>query len=193
MWEWERIADDIRVQAGLCDGSPSRIARALGIDVAYVTGMIDRGGLAEAGGRWFIGIRRSLPDAYREHTIGHELAHWWARTNGVVDTEEQADYVGAALQMPRGAFFSVARETACALSDLAVAFGTTETAAALRLGELERAPVAVVAPVQVRVRGPEEWAWPDADTLRRWARNGRPGLSKARLRDDRRRVVLRAC
>lgn len=81
MWEWERIAADIREQAGT-GGPPSRVAKALGVDVSYVTGMIDRGGLAEVAGRWFIGVRRSLSDAYREHTIGHELAHWWARTNG---------------------------------------------------------------------------------------------------------------
>lgn len=189
-WDQERIADDIRAQSDEI-GAPSRVARALGIDVAYVTGMIDRGGLARHGERWFIGIRRSLPEAYREHTIGHELAHWWARTNGVVDSEEQADYVGAALLMPRAAFTERAQATGCDLSALAAAFATTETAAALRLGELWREPLAVVAPSSVRVRGPEEWSWPDTDTVRRWARNGRPGLSKTRLQDDRRRVVLR--
>lgn len=190
-WEQERIADSIRAQAGV-DGMPSKLARALGIDVAYVTGMVDRGGLAQHSGRWFIGVRRSLPDAYREHTIGHELAHWWARTNRVVDSEEQADYVGAALLMPRGALFERIRAIGYDFAELASSFAATETAVALRLGELEREPLAVVAPSSVRVRGPEEWVWPDGDTVRRWARNGCPGYSKERLRDDRRRVVLRA-
>lgn len=189
-WEHERIADDIRGQAGV-DGAPSKLARALHVDVAYVTGMVDRGGLAQHSGRWFIGIRRSLPDAYREHTIGHELAHWWARTNGAVDSEEQADYVGAALLMPRAAFFERIRAVGYDFTELASAFAATETAVALRLGELEREPLAVVAPSSVRVRGSEEWVWPDGDTVRRWARNGRPELSKTRLQDDRRRVVLR--
>jgi hypothetical protein len=188
-WEHERIADDIRQIAGV-DGPPSALARALGIDVAYVTGMVDRGGLAQHGARWFIGVRRSLPEAYREHTIGHELAHWWARTNGVIDSEEQADYVGAALQMPRALFFEHVRAIGYDLSGLATAFEATETAVALRLGELEREPLAVVAPANVRVRGPDEWTWPDVATVRQWARNGRPGLSKTRLRDDRRRVLL---
>lgn len=191
-WEQERIADDIRGQAGV-DGAPSKLARALGIDIAYVTGMVDRGGLAQHNGRWFIGVRRSLPEAYREHTIGHELAHWWARTNGVVDSEERADYIGAALLLPRIAFFERIHAIGYDLSELAATFAATETAVALRLGELEREPLAVVAPASVRVRGPEEWVWPEAETVRGWARNGRPGLSKTRLRDDRRRVVLRAC
>lgn len=184
-WEWERIADDIR---GGLSGPPSAIARARGVSVSFVTGIVNRGGLARTAAGWFIGVRRSLPDTYREHTIGHELAHWWAQTNGVIDSEEQADYVGAALQMPRGLFLGTDKGE---LSGLARKFGATETAVALRIGEVEREPLAVVAPHCVRVRGPDEWEWPAEQTVRQWASSGRPGLIKTRLRDDRRRVVIR--
>lgn len=71
---------------------------------------------------------------------------------------------------------------------LAELFGTDSTAVVLRAAELTGRPLAVVTPSRVYARGRAEW--PDEQTLRAWARNGAPGLRRAVLRDDRRRVVL---
>jgi hypothetical protein len=38
----------------------------------------------------------------------------------------------------------------------------------------------------VRVRGPEEWVWPDERAIRK----GLPGMATVRLKDDRRRLAL---
>lgn len=123
--------------------------------------------------------------------VGRTLGHWLLRRHGYDGADEAAaDYLGAALIAPRAAFVRAHRVHGDGLDKLADAFGTTETGAALRLGEVLRRPLAVVAPKTVRVRGPEEWTWPDEATLRRWARNPRPGLRKAKLGDDPRRVVL---
>jgi hypothetical protein len=65
----------------------------------------------------------------------------------------------------------------------------TQTAAALRVGEADQLPLAVVAKV-VRTRGPEAFQWPGEDVLRRWATKPPPGLARARLTDDPKRVVL---
>lgn len=75
------------------------------------------------------------------------------------------------------------------IAELAAAFETTESLAALRLGEVTGQPIALVAR-QVRVRG-DDWAWPPEADLRR-ARRGPPprGLVKVQLR-ERGRVVLK--
>ena len=106
------------------------------------------------------------------------------------DEEAAADYLGAALVAPRRAFASALRALGDDLAELAAVFRSTETAAALRVGEVTGRPLAVVAPHRVRVRGPESWAWPDESTLRAWARRGRVGVRRCRLRDDDRRMML---
>lgn len=60
-----------------------------------------------------------------------------------------------------------------------------------RLAEVLRTPLAAVGPLAVRVRGPEDWVWPDEPTLRRWAggRAGR-GVRKVRVTDRPARALL---
>jgi hypothetical protein len=71
-------------------------------------------------------------------------------------------------------------------------FVTTETCAALRFGEVTGEPLALISPRAVVVRG-DEWVWPDERELRAIARRRvAPGIRKTRLRDDPRRLVLRA-
>lgn len=154
--------------------------------------------LIRIGSAWRIVLSRSLPPRYALFAVAHELGHWLlARYGHVGDDaldgmgeERAADYLGAALLAPRRTFLTARRALGNDLPELADAFALTETGAALRLGEVLRLPLAVVAPQQVRVRGPAEWVWPDERTLRQWARRPAPGLRKTRLTDDPRRVVL---
>jgi hypothetical protein len=73
---------------------------------------------------------------------------------------------------------------------MASALRVSGTLAALRVGEAVGAPVAVIAPGRIHVRGPEEFVWPSEAELRRLARAGADGLVRVRLADDPRRVVL---
>lgn len=145
-------------------------------------------------GRWRIILGRNVPMPAALFYVGHELGHWLLRRHGVqVDDEEAAaDFLAGALLAPRRAFVGAVREHGHNLRALADAFDVTETAAALRLGEVLHVPLAVVAPTRVRVRGPEAWIWPPEPTLRGWARRPVPGLRRTRLVDDPRRVVLEA-
>lgn len=143
---------------------------------------------------WYIYLARSLPPRYALFATAHEYSHLLLHRHGYQgdDEERLADCLAAALIAPRAAFLRARRAFGDALPELANAFGTTETGAALRLGEVVRMPLAVVAPATVRVRGPESFAWPNESTLRRWARQPGPGLRKVRLTDDTRRVMLDA-
>lgn len=193
----EGIANAAYVEAGLDSSQPSvpRLARALlGADA------IQRGprplhapaALIRVGESWRIILARSLPRLCAMFAVGHELGHWLLARHGYdgADEERAADHLGAALLAPRRAFLTARRALGEDLPTLAEAFSMTETGAALRLGEVTGVPLAVVAPMQVRVRGPEGWVWPDEPTLRKWARRPVPGLRKTTLIDDPRRVVL---
>jgi hypothetical protein len=197
--ELEGLADAAYEMAGLDPERPhiTRLARALLGPRAVQRGPRPLHGpaaLVRVGSEWRIMLARSLPTLPAVFAVAHELAHWLLARTGYVGTNEErsADALGAALLAPRRAFQAARRVHGEALHELAAAFDVTETCAALRLGEVERRPLAVVAPSSVRVRGPEEWVWPDETTLRRWARRPAPGLRRARLRDDPRRVLLEA-
>lgn len=198
--ELEGIAEAAYREGGLDPERPNveRLARSLLGPSAVQRGARLVSGspsaLVRVGSDWRIVIARTLSREYALHAIGHELGHWlMARHGGDVHDERAADYLGAALLAPRSAFIAAHRALGDDLPALAEAFSTTETGAALRLGEVHRIPLAVISPALVRLRGPEEWVWPDESTLRRWAR-GRalPGIRKVRLTDDPRRVVLDA-
>lgn len=197
--ELEGIAESAYEAAGMDPERPhvTRLARALLGPNAIQRGPRPLHGpaaLVRVGAEWRIILARSLPTLYAVFAVGHELGHWLLARHGYVgdDEERAADFIAAALIAPRRAFRAACRALGDDLVALADAFHMTETGAALRLGEVERRPLAVVAPQRVRVRGPEEWTWPDEATLRRWARRPAPGLRKVQLRDDPRRVVLDA-
>lgn len=197
-FELEHIAEAAYRDVGLDPERPhpTRLARALlGVD-AVLRGprpVATPAALVRVGESWRIVIGRSLPPLYALFAVAHELGHWLLRRHGLDDTDEAAaDYLGAALVAPRPAFRAAWRTKGCELAQLAEALHMTETGAALRLGEVLRVPLAVVAPHRVRVRGPEAWIWPAEPTLRGWARRPAPGLRRVRLTDDPRRVVLEA-
>lgn len=195
--ELEGIADAAYRAASLDPDRPhiTELARALLGPAAIQRGPRPVHGpaaLIRVGDDWRIVLARSLPPLYAVFAVGHELAHWLLAQHGYDGNDEEAaaDYLGAALLAPRRAFLAARRVLGDDLPALAKAFSTTETGAALRLGEVLRVPVAVVSPGLVRVRGPEGWNWPDEATVRGWARVRTAGLRKVRLTDDPRRVMI---
>lgn len=146
------------------------------------------------GARDRIAVKASVPLEYAHFYIGHELGHLLLRRAGYVGDEEEAcaDYLGAALLMPRPAVVATYRAEGFAPEALAEAVVCTQTAAALRLAEALGLPLAAVSPANVRVRGPEAFVWPDEATVRAWAARPRPGLARVRLTDQPRRVALLA-
>lgn len=146
------------------------------------------GALVRVGNDWRIYIRAGAEVRVKRFVLLHELAHW---ALGARATEEDCDALAAALLVPRRAFIRHLRSTGVALPRLARVFSTTESCVALRLGEATDQPLVLVAPRSVRVRG-REWSWPNEESLRALARGHAPGLKKTRLREDSRRVVLRA-
>jgi hypothetical protein len=147
--------------------------------------------LVRVHGDWRIYLASDLPPKPLRFAVCHELAHWAlgdAATGS--ELERLCDALAAALLAPREAFLRVLRDTGPRLPALARRFETTETCVALRLGETTGAPLALVAPSVVRVRG-AGFAWPSEREIRALAQRARlPGLRKARLRDDPARVAL---
>jgi IrrE N-terminal-like domain len=195
--DWEGAADELRARAGLeldeaC--GPIALARRLGLRVEEVSGMLGLGALVRVHDERRIMVRRGLPPAIRSWVVGHELAHFVRGStcgwNGRDDEERACHYIGAALQMPRRVFAAATREGGT-WAMLAERFKTTETAAAMRFGEVRGEPLAVVCPHRVYARGPEEWIWPDEPTIRQWARSprNRSGIAVSRLSDPRRFLV----
>ena len=138
---------------------------------------------------------RSGPRHEVDFRIAHELAEWHLHRAQYVggDIEDRANAIAAAVVAPRRAFRrAVAALGADDYARLAFAFRSTQSLVALRRGEVLGDPIALVTPPLVRVRGPEEFVWPEESVLRRAARGGRPGLRRTKLTDDPRRVILAA-
>lgn len=163
--------------------------RLLGIShpVRRAHGLLTNAALARVHSEWRIYLRHGLSDRARDWLVSHELGEWLLTREGYSegDSEEMADRIGAALRAPRKAFSIAARSTGANWAELADAFGTSESSAALRWGEVVGDPLALIAPRRpVRVRG-AAWTWPAEPTLRRLARTrGKP------LVDDPRRIVV---
>lgn len=164
---------------------PSTIARRMGIRLLRVPHALARGRLAVVHGVPTIAVRAGLPRPIEEWTIGHEIAHHLGLGP---EQEREADYVGAALQMRRRPFLRALHERRDEWHVLGPLFGATSTSAARRAAELEDRALAVVTPARVY---PHLIHLPDGE-IRRLARSGGPGIVRAQLEDDRRRIVLEA-
>jgi len=145
-------------------------------------------------GKRRIAVKRHVPIEYAAFYIGHELGHAFFEEIGhrPDDIEAQCDLFGAAIMAPRPAIIRLHRAFGFDLVAIADEVGSTETWAALRIGEALGRPLAAIAPSRVRVRGPDEWVWPEESVLRSWAARPPRGVVKTRLSDDPRRVVLSA-
>jgi hypothetical protein len=193
----EALAMSLYIEVGEDPAEPppaTTLARAwLGVRVERVPNQILAGTTYKVDGRDRISVRSSVAIEYAHFFVAHELGHLLLRRARVpVDEEEEAraNYIAAALLMPRPAVLATYRAEGFAPRALAEMVTCTQTAAALRLAEAMRVPLAAVSPSAVRVRGPDDFVWPDERTLRRWADRPRPGLSRVRLTDQPRRVAL---
>lgn len=176
---------------------PGRLVRALlgegRVIVVHAGALRGDGALVRVMGEDRIYIRSRLSPERKRWAVAHELAEWALAREGYrePDVEEAANYLAGAIIAPRRRFLHALRERGERFSDLAHDLIVTESCAALRLGETTGMPMALVART-VRVRG-GEFAWPDEGLLRSIAAGPIPrGLRRARLTDDRRRVVIRA-
>jgi hypothetical protein len=146
-------------------------------------------------GQQHIAIRRTVPDDEQQWYVGHELAHLVLGTKhgDGAEIEAACDYLGAALMAPRPAVLALYRSFGWNVSAIAREVTATQTWAGLRVAETMLMPLAAVSPIAVRVRGPEEWVWPDERTIRGWA-SGHigPGLRKVRVTDRPKRSLLLA-
>lgn len=150
------------------------------------------GCLALVNGAPRIFYRNRLPTELRDFVVGHELGHALLRDRAGegVELERACDAFAAAIIAPRRAYLAALRVCGAQYPKLARAFATSESLVALRFGEVTGAPLALVAPRSVRVRG-AEYSWPSEPAIRELAARPKPGLRKAQLKDDLRRLVIR--
>lgn len=189
----------LRARAGFDEWDvplPGVIALALfgphGYEVVPGLGLC--GELHVDGGDIRVRVASGMTDEEQDFAAAHELGHYSDHLEGWglvgPDLERACDVFAAALMMPAGPFMQALNMFGDKWSSIAPLFGTTETATALRAGELTGRPIAVVGPLTCRARGEAEW--PEEQTLRAWRSKPGPGVATARLRDDPRRVVMTA-
>lgn len=142
--------------------------------------------LARVGEEWRIYVRNRLTPRAMAWLTAHEVAEYILRIEGYrgADVETVADQVAAALRCPRRAYLRALRACGTDWPELAAAFGTSQSSAVLRWGEVTGEPVLLVAPAHPpRPRG-EPYLWPARGS-------SGPGIVRERLTDDTRRTVLR--
>lgn len=187
----------LRARAGFDEWAvalPGTIAEALfgddGYEVVHGLGICGELLVWDGGGK--VRVDAGLSGEEQDFAAGHELGHYadhlesWGLSG--VQLERACDVFAAAIMMPPAPFMHALELFGDAWSEIAPLFGATETAVALRAGELTGRPIAVVGPLTCRARG--EAQWPEEQTLRAWRSKPGPRIVAARLRDDPRRVVL---
>jgi hypothetical protein len=198
----EGLADWAYRAAGLDPDTPVapiELARLLlgtgqAVPVDVCPGLRTPAALARVGASWRLYVRSRARGTDLRWLTAHELAEWILRRDGCRSerVELLSDALAARLIAPRRA---AARALRAGLDfpGLALAFDVTQSCAVLRQGEVSGTPTALVTPQLVYLRG-DDYGWPGEPGLRELAarRGSVPGLRKARLRDDRRRVAMRA-
>jgi len=141
-----------------------------------------------------IAIKRQVDARYAGFYVGHELGHILLDEIGYRenDVEQSADRIGAALVCPRPATVALYKCFGRDFEAIADELGCTETLVALRLAEVRGLTRAVVTPRRVYVRSDESFVWGSEADVRVLAKEKpqRPGISRAKLRDDPRRIVI---
>lgn len=197
LWDADAMQVELYERAGLDPNEPAQmlaLARGLGLGVLMMMHppFVGDGMLQERDGRYTVLLRSKVSRERKRFALAHEIAEWALR--GVVDEqiEDACNAVAAALLAPRRAFLAQANDVGeTNWEQLALPFGMTQTAAALRAGEVLGMTLAVVRPGLVRVRGSESWVWPEEGRIRAWATgDAGPGLRKAPITDSPRRMAL---
>ncbi len=195
---WDDLGELLYRRAGKDPRRPARMVvlakRLLGDSaVQYVPDCALPGdaAFARVNGAPRIFVREGLPQSRLRFAVAHELAHWALGIGSeTLVNESVCDALAAALVAPRDAFrFAVLNEGA-SFRALGEKFGASESCMALRIGEVFRAPLALVTPKVVRTRG-DGFHWPDDSEIRAIAKVPKPGLRRVAIGDDVRRVVLR--
>lgn len=145
-------AEAIRARAGLSrDDLPGSVdlAVALGVNVRRVDPRLLRGSDAcaiQLNGHPEIFVARKLADATLHWVVSHEVAELHLASIGYrePDVEFVADAIAAALVMPAPIYRAAIREHGHRLDALAADFLVDQTAAAIRLAEVEAVDMAVV-------------------------------------------------
>lgn len=144
-------------------------------------------------GRKRVAVSRRLAIEYQQHAVGHELGHDLFDEIGYRedDLERMCDLFGAAVMAPIPAVRAMLRAFGRDHAAIAEEVCSTQTWAALRIAETLGMTRAIITPQRVYARGPEEFVWGSEHDLRRMARSSaRPGIVRAKLTDDPRRVVI---
>lgn len=195
----EGIADLLLRLGRADDSSPTKavaLARALlgpgSVCSVHARALPGDGCFSVVNGAPRIYVRQGLSIVRRKWAVCHELAEWWLWKEGVREeaVEGYANGVAAALLAPRRAFQVALRECGDSYHKLAQWFGSTESCAVLRWGEVTQEPTVLITPMTIRTRG-DDWGWPSEPQIRELSTGRRlTGIRKARLTDDARRVAL---
>lgn len=143
-------------------------------------------------GKRRIAISRKVSVEYAQFFVGHELGHIVLDELGYRDddVETVCDQFGAAVMAPIPSVRAMLRAFGRDHEAIAEEVCSTQTWAALRISEALGIPRAVITPKRIYARGPEAFVWGSEDELRKLARVDRPGVARARLTDDPKRVVI---
>lgn len=147
--------------------------------------MIGRGDLTPGiGKKYILRVHVALPPEVAVWVIAHELAHWYYLETGFVgsqaELEARCDALGAAIVAPRPLFLSALRQHGHRVYKLARLFNTTQTLAALRIGEVTGRSVVAIRPRRTIVRG-EPFGWPHGPALAKAIRNPPPNVHPIKL------------
>lgn len=158
----EQIATDIRV-AARTDGVKAgglEIAAMLGIPVVFTRppDVHGEGEIEPYRGDFRILLLTGLSPQESSFAAAHEISHVWFRRTGAAfltqdDEEDAADQVAAALLMPAALLLRSFILHDPDFPALALEYGVSQTAMALRFGELTGQPVAIVGASRPLFRG----------------------------------------
>lgn len=170
---------------------PAEIAeRLLGrgcVRVVHASALTRTGELARVRDKWRIYVRSRASEQQQRFAVAHEIGHALLGT----DAEESAcDLFAACVLMPRRPFARAVSTLGTDWQALASAFVCSQSAAALRYGEVIFDPLALITPHSVRVRG-RPWFCNDAQRLRSLSVGEHDDVVCAQLTDAPRRTVLR--
>lgn len=198
------IAEAIYARAGKSPSKPPKrgaytlMTKIHGHGVLWdVANAIEEGGLGKLAGRRHFMVRDGISDERRNFVIARLLArHELLDDSGyhamsVVDRERLENEIAGWICAPPAAFVPAMKATGRNLRQLSFAFMLTETACALRIGEIEPDQgVAVTTPAIVHRKG-RRFAWESDEVLRELANKLNPkSVRKVKIFDEPGRTAL---